>query len=1108
VTVRLDDRVVEGSLLTKAFEHSHDAFIVLDAGFAIVAWSPAAERLYGYSAAEATGHSLELLSCPEEHTSPPAWAPALLGTGDNPLELLLRQRHKSGHELQAAVRIAPVDLPGRQPGLLLCAVDISRWQQAEDELAGNRTALEASRGELRRVIGRLVGAGEEVRQRISQELHDDICQRLAALAFEMKAVRKRLPDGDAQRAALDAASGSLAELTGDLRRLSHDLHPAMLERRGLAEALRDLCADVERRSGLLVRLSLRGAASSLPPQLALGLYRIAQEALANVVRHAGARSGHVTLAVDGGALHLTMADDGSGFDPQEVRRAGGLGLAGIEERARLLGGQCRIASSPGTGTEIDVIVPLPAPPTAEAGGQELPADGEASRQRRIGPYQLLEEIGTGSMATVYLAQEPEPLGRRVALKVHRSPLPGRWETLRFRTEQQALARLHHPAIAQVYEARTSEEGDLYIVMEYVPGLPITEYCDRYGLDLTRRLQLFAAVCGGVQHAHQKGVLHRDLKPANILVTEQTGTASPKIIGFGTAKGLDLPLAESTVWGTEGEMAGTPSYLAPEVLCGGEIDAHSDVYALGVVLYELLTGTVPLTVKAGGINGWAEAMRHGGLTAPSHRLRTQRTGEAHTAAEVARCRGFDDAARLSRALSGDLDRMALKALAVNPTERYPTVESFGREIGHILRGEPIEAGPPGALHQLNKMMRRHSRLVASAALIILSLAAGLAGTALQARRAEREAVRADTVARFLEDLFHASDPRQARGHVPDTRELLRRGTQRLATELRGQPLLRAHLLDTLGGIHTELGLFNEARPLLQEALAIRERIRGSDHLEVAATLVRLGALAHLSGKGDAVPLFKRALAIREARLGPDVPPVAEALNKLGMALAAQSRFKEAEEILERALALSEKLWGDHDPRVATVLHNLGGIAYYRDRTDYAERLLSRALAIREATLAKDDPALAGTLEALALLRRKQGRLTEAADLLERQVRIIETFYGPEHPQLARTLLNLGLARVEAGEDTAPRQLLERALKIFDQTVDPSHRERVRTLATLAALHCEHRRYAEAEPLLRRLLKLRAEGAVYDGWDKVLADWEGLRAASRKTLPARDSIATAY
>jgi PAS domain S-box-containing protein len=1070
--------MIDAALYRQAFEEAHDAFIVLDAGGAITAWSVAAERLYGYTAAEVTGRTLDFLRIAGEQT-----APTLLAGG--PRERLVRQRHKSGRELQVSLRIAAA---GGQPGLLLCAADVSRWRQTEAELAGSRTALEASREELRRVIGRLVAAEEEARRRISQELHDDLCQRLAALALGLKAVRRQLPEGDTRRIELDALGGDLGDAAEDLRRLSHDLHPAILERRGLAAALRDHCEEVERRCSLPVRLTLRGTAVSLPPPLVLGLYRIAQEALANAVRHAGARDVHVTLEIEDGAVFLAVVDDGAGFEPDEVRRTGGLGLAGIEERARLLGGRCRIASATGAGTEVRVSVPRPAPPPA------APAGVEDRRPPQIGPYLLLETIGTGSTATVYLAQEPEPLGRRVAIKLHRAPLPGRWATVRFRAEQQALARLHHPAIAQVYEARMTEDDDLYIAMEYVPGLPITDYCDRYGLSLRKRLELFAAVCDGVQHAHQKGVLHRDLKPSHILIAEATMVGirpNPKIIDFGAAKGLDRPLTESTVWGAEG-LVGTPAYLPPEALAGGETDARSDVYSLGVVLYELLAGTVPFAAGEPGVAGIAgrvEAVRRGDPVPPSQRLRT-----LDDAAEVARRRGFDEPSKLRRRLIGDLDRLVLKALAADPADRYPTVEALGREIGRVVRGAPVEAGPPGALHQLRRLLRRNRRLVAPAALVILALAGGLAATLFEARQAAREAARADAAALFLENLFKASDPRQAKGTMPSARELLARGTDRLSHELRDQPLLRARLLDTLGGIHTSLGLFAEARPLLAEALAIRERLRGPEHPEVAETLVRLGALARLSGQGDAVPLFRRALAIREARLGPGSPEVAEVLNDLGTALAAQGRFDEAEATLGRTLALQDRLWGDRDPRVAKTLHNLGGIAYYRGRPADAERLLGRAVAIRETALAPDDPDLAGSLEALALLRQQQGRPAEALQLLERQVPIVEKVYGPGHPELARALLNLGLVRKDLGEDAAARQLFERALAIQEKTVAPVHPEHVRALAALADLHFERGRYAEAEPLFRRLLKLRDQGASYDQWDKSLANWARLLRAT--------------
>lgn len=603
------------------------------------------------------------------------------------------------------------------------------------------------------LAGRLAAA-EEGRRRIAREIHDDFGQRLAGLALALRAARKKLPEGDPQLPELDAIGGSLAELGEDLRRLSHDLHPAALERRGLAEALRDLCAEMERRHGLRVELSLAGVEDDFPPDIALGLYRIAQEALGNTVRHAGARNAQVALRATTRTARLAIVDDGAGFDPGAARRAGGVGLASIEERAQLLGGRCRIASAPGSGTEIEVAVPLPA--------------------------------------------------------------------------------------------------------------------------------------------------------------------------------------------------------------------------------------------------------------------------------------------------------------------------------------------QGALAQLTNVVRRHRGLVTSAALLILALTAGLVATLLQAQRARQEAARADAAARFLEELFKASDPRQARGHLPDARELLQRGSERLAHELRDQPLLRAQLLDTLGGIDTELGLYDQARPLLHEALALRERLLGSRHPEVADTLARLGSLAHLSGKDEAVPLFQRALAIREERLGFEDPAVGDVLNNLGTALAARGRLDEATEVLGRSLALHERLWGDHDPRVAKILHNLSGIAYYRGRTAELERLLLRALAIREAMLPEDDLDLAGSREALALLRQEQGRPAEAAKLLERLAATYERVYGPQHPQLAKTLLNLGLARADLGDNAAAGRLFERALAITEKALAPDHPQAVRALATLANFYFVHGRSTEAEPLYRRLLALHAQGAPYDAWDQVLAN----------------------
>lgn len=1064
----------DGSLPAQAFAHGQEAFVGVDARGRIVEWNPASERLFGYSAAEALGRPVALLCFPEED----AGFAALLENGASAEDRAQRLRHRSGREVQVVLRAVPLAESAAPSRLLLSAIDIGERHRAEAHLLGSRTALAATRSELRRLAGRRVAAEEEARRRVARELHDDLGQRVTAAALGLKAVRRQVPEGGSRRADLDAVGSELADLAEDLRRLSHELHPAALERRGLVEALSDHCSEIERRTGVAVRLSLHDAERPFPPELALGLYRIAQEALANVARHAAARTAHVTLAVSMGSAQLAIADDGVGFDPA-ARSSGGLGLASIEERADLLGGRLRIASAPGAGTEIEVTVPL------TAGAVEAEPPAVEGLPRTLGPYRLLQEIGRGAATTVFLAQEPEPLGRKVALKLHASPLPGRPETLRFKAEQQALARLHHPAIAEVYEARTSPQGDPYIVMEYVPGLSITEYCDRYELDLQSRLELFASICSGVQHAHQKGVLHRALGPSNLRVMEDGGVAQPKILGFGAAKGLDRPLAEGSVWTTQ-ELMDDLLYLAPEAF-DGDGDVRSEVYSLGAVLYQLLVGAPPVDLEDGGIAAFVERTERASSAAwpaaipPSRRLRGMPAAEA---AETARRRGFASAARLRRRLQGDLDRVVVQALARDPEERYPTVEALGREIARVLSSEPVEAGVHGTAARLRRFFRRHRRIVGAASLVILLLSVGLLASARDARRAQDEARRSEAVAQFLEGLFQAADPRQSKGTPPDVTDLLRRGTDRLRTALRDQPLLRARLLDTLGGIDTELGLYDQARPLLAEALEIRERLRGKEHPEVADTLLRLGSLAQRSGRGDAVALFARALSIREKRLGPEAPEVAEALNRLGVGLAAQGKLELGERTLLRALDLGEKNWGPDDPRVAKVLHNLSGIAMYRGETERGARYLERALAIRERSLPPDDLDLAGSREALALLRRKEGRPAEAKELLVRQVATAEKVYGPLHPDFGRPLLNLGLVFSDLGEDAAATEALSRALSVFDRSVAADHPMFVRALASLADHHFARGRYAQAEPLYRRLAALRKAGAVPEEWNESL------------------------
>ena len=688
-------------------------------------------------------------------------------------------------------------------------------------------------------------------------------------------------------------------------------------------------------------------------------------------------------------------------------------------------------------------------------------------RNRIGHIRIEESLAEGGMGAVYVGFD-EKLERQVALKAIRHDRLDARSRSRFLVEARLLSQLDHPNICRIHEYLEDKRGD-FLVLELIRGrtlrqaLSASGEIDREGIDHGARLAVAEAVARALEAAHEKGIIHRDLKLDNVMVTE-TGVA--KVLDFGLARSEagnaeeenareenaeeesgpasaaeppDPPPAGASWWmpsqgaGTElGALVGTPANMSPEQARGEPATAASDAYALGLLLQELFTGRPPYEA---------------GLS-PSLLLVKAADGDT---LPVEKIRDPDLAALIRR----------LKALA---PEARPTLAEAAARLAWIR-------GKPG---------RRRWRLLAAAVVAVFLLGGARyvvdlrteRQLALEARNeAQQEAARADATARFLEDLFQASDPRRARGEVLDAKELLRRGTDRLGRDLQDQPLLRAQLLDALGGIHTDLGLYDEARPLLEEALAIRERLYGREHLEVAETLIRLGTLARLSGKGDAVPLLRRALALREARLGRDSPEVADLLNTLGTALAVQGSSGEAELLLRRSLALRERLWGDRDPRVALVLHNLSGLALQRGRTDEARELLRRALAIREAALPEDDPDLTGSREALALvlLERKDTK-AEGVRLLERVAASREKVYGPEHPELARTLLNLGFALSDLGDDAPARRHLERSLAIDERTLEPGHPALLKTLSLLAEHHRRHGRTAAARSLDERVLDI--------------------------------------
>ena len=464
----------------------------------------------------------------------------------------------------------------------------------------------------------------------------------------------------------------------------------------------------------------------------------------------------------------------------------------------------------------------------------------------IGPYHLLQLIGEGGMGEVWLAEQRQPVRRRVAVKLIKIGMDTREVVARFESERQALALMDHPAIAKVFDAGSTPEGRPYFVMEYVVGLPITEYCDRHKLSTRQRLELFIQVCEGVQHAHQKAIIHRDLKPSNILVTEVDGKPMPRIIDFGVAKATSR-LSAGTMYTQLGAIVGTLGYISPEQAdsAGQDVDTRTDVYSLGVVLYELLVGALPLDFYKLAYDEVLRRLREQDVPRPSTKVRTL----GGDSAVMAQNRGADIPA-LSRQLRGDADAIALKALEKDRKRRYATPLELAADIGHYLRNEPVTAHAPSVGYRARKFFRRYRVGLITAAAFVLVLIAATAVSIRQSIRANREAAIAQAVNDFLQNdlLGQASTSNQSK---PDpnlkVRTALDRAAQRIEGKFTQQPGVEASIRNTIAEAYMDLGVYPEAQTQFERALDIDRRVLGEKDPKTLRTMSRLGTLDKLQGK---------------------------------------------------------------------------------------------------------------------------------------------------------------------------------------------------------------------------------------------------------------------
>ena len=626
----------------------------------------------------------------------------------------------------------------------------------------------------------------------------------------------------------------------------------------------------------------------------------------------------------------------------------------------------------------------------------------------IGPYRLLQRVGEGGMGEVWLAEQTHPVRRRVALKIIKAGMDTTQVVARFEAERQALAVMDHPAIARVFDAGATPEGRPYFVMEYVRGEGIASYCNKHKLSIPSRIDLFLQVCDGVQHAHQKGIIHRDLKPSNILVTVQDDRPVPKIIDFGVAKAITQHLTDRTLYTEQGVLIGTPEYMSPEQaeMTVLDIDTRTDVYALGVVFYELLTGALPFDGKAlreKGVEEIRRTIREVDPPRPSTRVTTL-AASSETNERTTR--------ELARDLRGDLDWITMCALEKDRTRRYGSVSDLAADLRRHVEHLPVLASPPSTVYRVRKFARRHRAGVLVAATLASLLVAFAVTMTVQARRitrewerANREAQAAKEITEFLVGLFSVSDPSQAKGNTVTAREILDQGAQRIGA-LSSQPPLQARLQRTLGGVYTSLGLYALADPLLERALETERRVLGLDSRETMDTLFAVGELRYYEQRfREAEAAYREAAQRRRAVLGTDSRDTLEADMAVASACMQQNRFDEAERLFRPALERQQRVLGDDDSLTLNTLNEMS-VLYFRQGR-YAEGMpfIERAWQLHLKLFGENAPRTLISQGNLADTLAKLKRYDEAEQLFRTAITGQERVLGRQHPTTRRTVAKL-------------------------------------------------------------------------------------------------------
>jgi non-specific serine/threonine protein kinase/serine/threonine-protein kinase len=703
----------------------------------------------------------------------------------------------------------------------------------------------------------------------------------------------------------------------------------------------------------------------------------------------------------------------------------------------------------------------------------------------IGPYKLLRRLGEGGMGQVWLAEQIEPVQRQVAIKLIRV---GRYDDdilQRFRSERQSLAMMDHPSIAKVFDAGATPDGQPYFVMEYVPGVAITRYCDDKRLTIRRRLELFFRVCEGVQHAHQKAIIHRDLKPANILVTEVDGKPMPRIIDFGIAKAIGPQISDETMMTRAGDWLGTPGYMSPEQAEGSvDIDTRTDVYSLGVILYVLLTGDQPFDMSQWKKQPFYEVMRQLreiDPLKPSTKIRKQ---DASTLARLAQKRQ-DEPRMLVRQVSGDLDCIVLKALEKDRNRRYATPLELGADVDRYLRNAPVSAHPAGFAYRTRKYARRHRVGVSVAAAGLVLLVGFAVAQAIELRKSRQQRDRADRISQFMTGIFKVPNPSEARGSTVTAREILDRASQQIGNNLDKDPQLQAQLMKTMAQTYAGLGLYGRSQDLTEHALAIQSSLFGERNRETLASESYLAQILRAQGHlPEAEKSLQNTIKVQRQVLGPNDPDTLASMDRLGYVYANEARHADAENVFRQTLNAERKVLGPDDPQTLSTLNELAEILTPEARYAEADQIYGELIAAQERTLGPDHPSTLLSMSHAAENLEEEGRLPEAEKLYSEVIAAQRRVLGPEHPQTLRAMTMLGLTLAKEGRYSEADKLQTQVIEIKSRVLGPTHNSTLQSMEMEALGLSRERRYADSEKIFRDVIetaeKTNQPGTVAEAW----------------------------